>query len=247
MGKALVVKNVDFSGNALAQVTIEADVPCTALALNKNSVTFDTLGQTETIVATPTPANTTDIILWESSNSNVVSVQNGTLTANGIGTATITALCGTASASINVTITLLKMNDIVIVQGYYPASSNEIDNAIGIWVLSSQYTVGQSYDADDNGYHIVYGSSKQVQGIIVPYGATKAKICGENPSNRIYGKVLIGDGADPVTISGNAYAKYLTAYDNYLDYNYDVVYGQCLIARCESENVLTYIDHAEFT
>lgn len=103
MGKALVIKNVDFGTNKLATVTFGDDIPCTGIALNKDSTTIENIGTTETLTATVTPADTTDAIVWSTSDPNVVDVIGGVLTVVGVGTATITATCGEQSASCDVT------------------------------------------------------------------------------------------------------------------------------------------------
>lgn len=99
MGKALVIKNVNFATNKLATVELIDAIPCTGIVLNKAETSMTSIGSTETLVPTLTPANTTDYIIWTSSNPDVVSVSGGVLTQQGIGTATITATCGEHTAS----------------------------------------------------------------------------------------------------------------------------------------------------
>lgn len=102
MGKALVLKGVNFSTNKLTTVEILADIPCTGISLSSSSVSFDAISDTETLIATLTPYNTTDLVLWRSSDSNVATVENGVVTCTGIGNATITATCGNYSATCSV-------------------------------------------------------------------------------------------------------------------------------------------------
>lgn len=102
MGKALVLKGVNFSTNKLATVNFSGDIPCTGISLSSDSVSFDAIGGTETLTATPVPANTTDLISWQSSDANVATVANGVVTCTGVGTATITATCGNYSATCSV-------------------------------------------------------------------------------------------------------------------------------------------------
>lgn len=103
MGKALVLKNVSFSVNKLTTVEFTDSIPCTGIELNKTSTTLSAIGATETLVATVTPSNTTDSVIWTSDDPSVVSVSGGVLNQIGIGTATITATCGTESVSCTVT------------------------------------------------------------------------------------------------------------------------------------------------
>ena len=102
MSKALVIKGASFAVNKIETISILDPVPCTGISLSKSTVTFTEIGATETLTATVTPSNTTDSVTWESSDSNVATVANGVVTSTGIGTATITAYCGTHSASCSV-------------------------------------------------------------------------------------------------------------------------------------------------
>ena len=83
-----------------------AIVNARGIALNKTSVSM-CVGDTVVLVATFTPANTTDkTVTWKSSNTSVATVLNGTITAVKTGTATITATTAngkTATCSVMVT------------------------------------------------------------------------------------------------------------------------------------------------
>lgn len=78
-------------------------VPCTGLSLNVSTLTFIGKG-TQTLIATPEPNDTTDTIFWNSSNNNIITVDNGVVTAVGNGEATITATCGSFSATCAVSV-----------------------------------------------------------------------------------------------------------------------------------------------
>ena len=103
MGKALVIKGADFSRNYVDKITFEEEVPCTGLTLNKSTASLLNTVSTDTLVATVTPSNTTDAVIWSSSNADVVKVDNGVISAVGIGTATITVQCGNFFATCEVT------------------------------------------------------------------------------------------------------------------------------------------------
>ncbi len=80
-------------------------VKVTSIALNKTSVSFNTIGATETLTATVDPSNATDkSVKWSSSNEAVAVVNNGVVTAKGNGTATITAKAGEKEANCTVTV-----------------------------------------------------------------------------------------------------------------------------------------------
>ena len=80
------------------------DKPCTGITLDKTSVTLN-VGDTHTIKATLTPADTTDEVTYTSSDTKVASVDaNGKVTAVAEGTATITVKCGDKTATLTVTV-----------------------------------------------------------------------------------------------------------------------------------------------
>lgn len=118
MGKALVIKNVDFSENKLTTVTLGSAVPCTGLSLSESSVSFTSITSV-TITATRVPANTTDTVAWSTSNPSVVTVSSGIVTAVGVGSATITATCGQQTATCSVSVVLDP--EYVLVAGYNPS------------------------------------------------------------------------------------------------------------------------------
>ena len=89
---------MDAQINAMRQ-----PVPCTGISLDQTSITFAD-STPVTLVATLEPANTTDPVVWTSSNASVASVSNGVVTPTGNGTATITATCGNYSVTCAVTV-----------------------------------------------------------------------------------------------------------------------------------------------
>ena len=78
-------------------------VPATGVELDKTELTLHPTEKTA-LTATATPADTTDAVVWTSSNDAVATVDNGTVTAVAAGTATITAACGSVKAECAVTV-----------------------------------------------------------------------------------------------------------------------------------------------
>ena len=78
-------------------------VPATGVTLSETALS---LRPTEkaTLAATVAPENTTDTLVWTSSNDAVATVKDGVITAKSEGTATITAACGNAKAECVVTV-----------------------------------------------------------------------------------------------------------------------------------------------
>ena len=84
------------------ELTREA-VPATGVTLNETALS---LRPTEkaTLTAAVAPENTTDTLVWTSSNDAVATVKDGVVTAKSEGTATITAACGSVKAECVVTV-----------------------------------------------------------------------------------------------------------------------------------------------
>lgn len=78
-------------------------IACTGVTLSKTSHSgFE--GDTFTLTATVAPTDTTDALVWNTSNAAVATVEGGVVQLVGIGSATITATCGSKSASCSVSV-----------------------------------------------------------------------------------------------------------------------------------------------
>lgn len=118
---------------------------CESLALNKKSLEL-LKGAEETLVATVTPDNCTDAVVWESNNAAVTVDQNGKVKAVGTGEATITVTCGTKSDTCAVVAREQNLQDLATsakgdavdtygyVTGMYP-----VDGKKGVWIADGAY------------------------------------------------------------------------------------------------------------
>lgn len=84
--------------------TVGETVDATAIALDKTTVSIEQY-KTAQLTATFTPAEATTVVLWSSSNSEIATVDNGLVTAVGVGEATIIAKAGDLTATCVVTVT----------------------------------------------------------------------------------------------------------------------------------------------
>lgn len=82
----------------------DVDVPCTNITLNTNTLTF-TSSDTQTLIVTKTPSNTTDKVTYTTNPTGIVVVNNGVVTPIKNGSTVITATCGSKTATCNVTVT----------------------------------------------------------------------------------------------------------------------------------------------
>ena len=100
MSKALVIKGASFAANKVETITLTQPIPCTGLSVSPSAVSLTTIGATQQLTVTTTPADTTDTLTFVSSNPEIASVSDaGLITSIGVGTVTITAMCGTQSAT----------------------------------------------------------------------------------------------------------------------------------------------------
>lgn len=118
---------------------------CESLSLNKKSLEL-LKGAEETLVATVTPDNCTDAVVWESNNAAVTVDQNGKVKAVGTGEATITVTCGSKSDTCAVVAREQNLQDLATsakgdavdtygyVTGMYPVSGKN-----GVWVSDGVY------------------------------------------------------------------------------------------------------------
>lgn len=120
-GYAVITCYVEGHESIKASCTVEVDITPTLdfpseIKLNTSSVTLDKVGDTYSLVPTlyPTNANIYNkSVSWSSSDSSVVSVENGTVKALKEGTAVITcSSSGNSSVSASCTVTV-KAKDIV--------------------------------------------------------------------------------------------------------------------------------------
>lgn len=178
MAKTLIIKQADFSANALDHVSFD-EVPCTAITLDEESISFSGVGQTEELVYTLTPANTTDTPVVTTSDPLIVSVNGNVLTAVGIGTATITVTCGEITATCSVTVSIAWVwgkgsypNLVVAGENLRDFVKNESLSSM-IWGGASSgkyYAIGQLLGNDgDNIYPYP-----------IPAGSTQISFSGEN-------------------------------------------------------------------
>ena len=152
------------------------------LTLNKNTITVERVGDTDTLTATHTPSSPSDVFTWSTSNANVATVSNGVVTVHGIGTATITVTCGQLSTTATVTQTTIKAE-----KAYAYASSKSIAKAgndtptfIKETESDTQAVGGWAYSNGDTDLHIK--DATDIECIRVPYGATKMKYTTTNYS-----------------------------------------------------------------
>ena len=205
--------------------------PLKSINLNKTSDT-KYIGETENLTVIYNPSNTTDNknVTWTSSNNNVASINNGVVTAKGIGNAIITAKVGNLTASYKITVikhdnpVIVKANTLTyngkkqelitvsnikgnICYSYNPISSCSKNESIPKKINAGEYTV-YYYVSGDNNYNSKSGSIKvninKKSGSISYLNKSITKIQGDQTFTNVLTKT--GDGIINYSSSNNKVA-----------------------------------------
>lgn len=190
----------------------EPEPPTETLTINKDSITVDKVGDTDTLIATHTPSSQSDVFTWTSSDTNVATVNSsGVVTVHGIGTATITVTCGQLSATATVTQTTIKapyeLKTVVDkVPGQHTISGEDF-TLLRVSSTSGQNSVGQAYHDIDN-VRVENGQTNDIECVEVPYGATKVKIKTSDDAAVTISYWYTVDASDIVTYNNDDYPKF---------------------------------------
>ena len=118
--------------------------PATSISLSSNSLSLD--GERGMLTATIEPADTTDKVVWTTSNPTVASVEDGLVMPLGVGKCTITARAGSVYATCEVTVTAALLTHYSVSNSLTHASTN---NGSGVVEVYGSYTATIT---PDNGY-----------------------------------------------------------------------------------------------
>ena len=99
----------DYIDAEIRAINVDNTIPCTSIVLNNNTLSFTTT-DIQTLVATVMPDNCTQSVTWSVSPTGIATVHNGVLTPVANGSCTITATCGSHSATCAVTVSGLTVS-----------------------------------------------------------------------------------------------------------------------------------------
>ena len=117
----ITVKTEDGGKTASCTVTVKAKIiPVENITLDQSEKTLN-IGETVTLKAMVSPENATNKnISWSSDKTDVATVdENGNVSANSVGTATITAKAGEQSATCTVTVSKIPVSSITMEQNLH--------------------------------------------------------------------------------------------------------------------------------
>ena len=210
--------------NALVYVPpVSTWVPTTGISLDKTSLTFSSF-DTITLVATVEPSNSSEEIVWKSSNTSVATVVNGVVTPIADGSCVITVTSGDFSDSCSVNIAFTRYNitrnltgcslsnteDSVLISKTYsgeiiPNEGYSLKNGTvkitmgGVDITSSAYSNGIINIENVTGDIVI-----TVVGVVVPVYSITRNLVGCASDKNI---TTIGEG--------NPYNETFTALENY--------------------------------
>lgn len=223
--KALVINGANFAMNKVAKVNLEEDVPCTGITLSQSELTFTSIGATATLTVTKTPLDTTDTVVWASSNEDCATVADGVVTCVGVGSATITATCGTQSATCTVTSTYTMVLDTEyhMVNGYkYSGSMNLSANPPKNHIGSVADAKGREfYNTEEYGTYRAFVGGSDFAGqylIPLPKGATSASIIVPTTETR-HVNFILGNSNEKQTYVSGAAGNAAKGIANYVRFN----------------------------
>ena len=146
-------------------------IPCTSITITPESHTFTDVGQEITLTSQVVPNNTTNKILWSSTNTNIATVNNGIVTAISEGQCTIIANCGNYQDTCNI-IVEIEQDEIIEEQNSITLNQKNITiNRIGenglIFAMLSESLEGKQ---------VIWSSSDTNIAVVSSYSSTSALI-----------------------------------------------------------------------
>lgn len=225
-GSATITATTNNGKTDTCKVTVTNTKPeiiaVTGIALDKNNVTLD-IGESVTLAATVTPENATNkTVTWRSSNTSIVTVNSGKITAIAPGSAVITATTNDSNKTANCNVTV---NENVIKSISLSKSPSKLT-----------YLEGEELDISGSTIYVSYsdGSKKEVN-------LTKEMISGFNSKTAGTKKLTITYGTATTsfeisinhnyvtrktlpTCTEKGYTTYICACgDSYIDHNIEAL------------------------
>lgn len=117
-------------------------VPATGITLSESALAFSA-DESRTLIATVQPSNTTDTVVWTSSNNSVVTVVGGVVTPISNGSCIIRATAGSVSAECAVTVDIAESAPTVRKTYLYHFDGNLVsggDHTLGLSANAPAYT-----------------------------------------------------------------------------------------------------------
>ena len=197
--------------------------PTTSITLDKSTITIVSLDPI-TLIATVEPSDSSEPIVWKSSNTSVATVDNGVVTPIADGSCTITATSGDYSASCATIVAFTKFNITSNLTGCW--LDNSINNVIIGASWSGEVTPNEGYSLKNAAIRITMGGADITNTAYSNGIITIEEVTGEVVINitcvavPIYNitRNLVGCTSNKDTVSigeGNPYNETFTPLENY--------------------------------
>lgn len=151
--RAFALARQAWTDEYVSALTPSEQIPCTGISLDQTELTFSASG-TQTLIATVTPSDTTDTVVWSTSADTVATVSGGVVTAVGNGSATITAACGAYNATCAVSVSGIETggNEGIVYQLAQPTTLNGTSDYIdtGVKLFDTQKDFTLFFDGTNN-------------------------------------------------------------------------------------------------
>ena len=194
------------------ELDVPETVPCTGITLDKTELSFDGVG-TQPITATVTPSDTTDTVVWVSSNPAVasISVLGNVCTVQSVsnGDATITVTCGDYSASCSVAVSGIEVMNLLdgvtwedgllsYINGEPVGNGARHTNPIDVQnLVGTEFAVFADAESGDANRIIFFDTDMGVVGFVTSSGKPYNAIV---PENAAYAKLCVVNSATYVHI-----------------------------------------------
>lgn len=162
-------------------------IPVQSVTITPSTVNMK-VGETTDVTVSITPSDATDkTVTWKTSNGGVATVWNRTITANGVGTATLTATVDgvEATCTVNVTAATQDSDYIKFMKSKYP---NYVESTVGLDITFKEDLVGICYSTWHD-YANIYNAGTY-------YNATEilasTKVFGPYPLYHYWAKPALG-------------------------------------------------------
>ena len=106
--REIIVKRCAYMDDVIRDMVEQ--IPATGISLSSQTLTFDS-DEPQTLTATVAPPDSTDVVVWRSSDNSIATVKDGVVTPIEDGEVTITASAGNVSAECAVTISGMSGDD----------------------------------------------------------------------------------------------------------------------------------------
>jgi hypothetical protein len=210
MSKALIIPGANFEENRVKQIVFN-DVPCTGVAFESDVINVQSVTIPLAVSVVKTPANTTDELVFSIADTSVAKIVEGGVVAVGYGQTTITATCGSATATATVKVNSIEFDA-------YKKAGNRIQ-VISSWgeenpikmaaVASYDAYVAEKETAVTVPDSILSGTGCAV--IRIPSGTNKIRVESEETNFGISLRYTTTDST--LSYAGVYYAKYISSAD----------------------------------